>query len=546
MKVLIIDGYVDEPAHFGVPPYLSTYPRYVAGLARIAGYEVGYKTIEQIRHSEVPNADVLVVIGGVTVPGNYMGGIPMTIREAQEIAEKSNSKLKVLIGSMAEYSVSRAGGVIARPSTFERYNVKMWRGYELKMYKLFTGVDWKKKRYELVKRASILGASIVKEHPNFPDLICELELGMGCEREVHCSFCTEPLWGKFVSRPVEDAIEEVESLYNSGVRHFRLGRVSNIFAYMGGKSPQPEALKELYMGIREVAPELKTLHTDNANPGYMYSHIKAVEEMVGIIAKYNTPGDILSMGVESFDPEVIKANNLKINEKHFLEVVQMVNSVGAVRIEGVPKILPGINLLYGLTGERRATYRINEKALMRILESELMIRRVNIRKAMVFPQTPLFEVFGGKTPRIDEKLYQHHKYVLRKRFDHPMLKRVFPQGTILRDVIIEKHSGNLSYGRQMGTYPILIGIPKILPLRAHINCVVVDHGQRSLTALPIPIDLNTEPLKLLKWIPGIGKSTLSKIEFERPYKNMEDFTKRTNSELPKWIKEMMLFSQKRL
>ena len=31
LDVVLVDGYVDEPAHFGVPPYISTYPRYTAG-----------------------------------------------------------------------------------------------------------------------------------------------------------------------------------------------------------------------------------------------------------------------------------------------------------------------------------------------------------------------------------------------------------------------------------------------------------------------------------------------------------------------------------
>jgi len=31
MRVLIIDGYVDEPACLGVPPYMSPDPRYIAG-----------------------------------------------------------------------------------------------------------------------------------------------------------------------------------------------------------------------------------------------------------------------------------------------------------------------------------------------------------------------------------------------------------------------------------------------------------------------------------------------------------------------------------
>ncbi len=540
-----MDGYVDEPAHFGVPPYLSTYPRYVAGLAYMAGHEVEYRTIDQIRHSEIPDSDIMVVIGGVTVPGNYMGGIPMTTREAQEIAKVAHSKLKILIGSMAKYIVDRRGGIIAHSNSFDEYDVKMWQGYEMNLYKIFTGMTWKGRRFELIKRASVLGAQIVKEHPNFPDLMCELELGMGCERETHCSFCTEPLWGAFSSRPVKDVIEEVKALYDSGVRHFRLGRISNIFAYMGKETPNPEALRELYMSIREVAPRLKTLHTDNANPGYMYSHMKTVEKMVETIVEYNTSGDVLSMGVESFDPQVIKANNLKINKEHFVEVIRMVNSLGAKRAEGIPKLLPGINLLYGLIGERRTTYKINERVLMEILDSGMMIRRLNIRKVMVFPDTPLFKALGGKLPKIDERFYKHHKYVLRNKFDHFMLKRVFPQGTVLKDVIIEKHSGNISYGRQMGTYPIVVGIPKILPLRTHVDCVVIDHGQRSITGIPIPVDLNSESLKLLKWIPGIGKATLSKIELERPYKSMKDFKERTGAELPKRIEEMVLFKQKR-
>ena len=31
LKVTILDGYIDEPACLGVPPYISPYPRYIAG-----------------------------------------------------------------------------------------------------------------------------------------------------------------------------------------------------------------------------------------------------------------------------------------------------------------------------------------------------------------------------------------------------------------------------------------------------------------------------------------------------------------------------------
>ena len=40
LSVTIVDGYVDEPAHFGVPPYISTYRGYVeiyGGTPKCAG-----------------------------------------------------------------------------------------------------------------------------------------------------------------------------------------------------------------------------------------------------------------------------------------------------------------------------------------------------------------------------------------------------------------------------------------------------------------------------------------------------------------------------
>jgi len=49
MCCVIIDGYVDEPAVLGVPPYVSTYVRYVAGAFFLKGYDVRYYTIDQVR-----------------------------------------------------------------------------------------------------------------------------------------------------------------------------------------------------------------------------------------------------------------------------------------------------------------------------------------------------------------------------------------------------------------------------------------------------------------------------------------------------------------
>ena len=48
-EAFILDGYVDEPACLGVPPYISPYIRTVAGVLVEHGYSVRYLTIDQLR-----------------------------------------------------------------------------------------------------------------------------------------------------------------------------------------------------------------------------------------------------------------------------------------------------------------------------------------------------------------------------------------------------------------------------------------------------------------------------------------------------------------
>jgi len=94
LAVTIVDGYVDEPAHFGVPPYISTYPRYVAGALVDAGVPraaITYHTIDALRAErerwqDVDDADLLVYVGGMTVPGKYVGGTPAEPDEVKKLA----------------------------------------------------------------------------------------------------------------------------------------------------------------------------------------------------------------------------------------------------------------------------------------------------------------------------------------------------------------------------------------------------------------------------------------------------------------------------
>jgi len=106
-----------------------------------------------------------------------------------------------------------------------------------------------------------------------------------------------------------------------------------------------------------------------------------------------------------------------------------------------------------------------------------------------------------------------------------MLKRVVPVGTVLRDVRAEVFDNGLTYGRQMGSYPLIVGIPKEIPLNRFYDVLIVGHGFRSITGVPVPINVNREGLKVLQLIPGIGKKTATRILAKRPFKSREEFFK---------------------
>ena len=51
---VILDGYIDEPACLGVPPYIAPHVRSVAGVLLSRGYRVSYHTIDQLEAGSRP------------------------------------------------------------------------------------------------------------------------------------------------------------------------------------------------------------------------------------------------------------------------------------------------------------------------------------------------------------------------------------------------------------------------------------------------------------------------------------------------------------
>jgi radical SAM superfamily enzyme with C-terminal helix-hairpin-helix motif len=529
---VILDGYVDEPACLGVPPYVSPYIRTVAGAMIARGYTVQYLTIDQLRldplrTAELNRADLLVMIAGVTVPGKYLGGTPATLTEIQQVGHMVRGPKK-LIGGPIGFGYAAEGGQKAIRQVISGFDALLTGEPAIALDNYLGGnepagvLD-----YARTDPWSVSGSTLITQHPDYPYVMCELETARGCSHGATggCSFCTEPFYGQPKYRSIAGIAAEVAALHRHGARHFRVGRQPDILAYGAGTgeypAPRPDLLDTLFSSIRTAAPALKTLHIDNTNPATIARHEDAAREALLAIIRHHTPGDVAAFGMETADPAVIAANNLKAQPDEVFRAIEIVNEVGGNRRENVPELLPGLNFVCGLAGESEKTYGLNEQFLVRVRDAGLSVRRVNIRQVMPFEGTP---AYTNNTLGRYEQRFRVFKEFVRTKIDLPMLQRVFPIGTVLRDVRMEV-AGDLSFGRQPGSYPILVGVPLRLPRNAITDAVVVDWGMRSITALPVPVEINTLPASAIRWLPGVGKKKVAAVMAKRPFTGIKAYRK---------------------
>ncbi len=499
-RLLIVDGYTDEPAGLGVPPYIDVYPREAYGAMKLASKDskVYYFTIDEVRKKfdvyvrKANEADLVLVIAGALVPGRYLGGEPLRDPEELLMLKKFIDKPLALAGPAASMGLGGIGGSRSVKVNVDyriRGRLSYWI-YQAAKEGIDRAEDVMNYDYSFVSRALTLGAEVILQHPNMKlgNLVVEIETFKGCPRRLSggCSFCLDVLKGTIKQRSVKDIVNEIEALYLLGARSFRLGRQSDILVY-GSKEinskewprPDPEALERLMKGIRSVAPSLMTLHIDNVNPGTVVRWPRESEEALKVIVEYHTPGDVAALGIESVDPKVVKLNNLKVHLDEAVEVIRIINKVGRTRgWNGLPHLLPGLNFIAGLPGESRRTWEFNRELLERIEKEGLLVRRVNVRKLSI--------VEGTKVSKMIDKVRVAKGYEGFRKFamewQKRMLTKVVPKGTVLYNVMVEKVVKGISYARAPGSYPLTIEVPSPFPIGKWLRVKVKKHHARSVVA----------------------------------------------------------------
>ncbi len=525
-KLVLVDGYVDEPSAFGVPPYISPHARYAAGAAISQGAEVEYHTIDGLRaNPQALQGDALAVLASCSVPGKYLRGTPITHAETVQLMRDFSGDT-ILFGDNAAFGFPDHGGGHATTKGGQlndhldhlatRDGDAMIRDYfagKIPINRFRTMAEW--------NEHALLGAPIVAQHPDMKPgiLMAEMDTFYGCVHYLSggCNFCSDAKKKPWY-RPASAIIAEAEALYESGVRHFRLGGQTCFWTYEAigvGQTdePQPnvEATVGLLQGVSDVTPERKVLHIDNANPAVIATWPDESAAIAQGLVDYGTDGNIAAFGLESADPAVFKANNLNATPEQTLEATRLLNKVSGQRgPTGLPFLLPGINLLYGLPGETKETYEHNWRFVEQVRKEGLKIRRLQIRQLL-----PI----RGQKATIDPKhyrLFRRQKELIRDTIDRPVLQEVIPSGTVLRNVYLEKVEPSLTLGRQIATYALLVGIPYETQINRFVDVLITDHGQRSITGIPVPFHVPSASLKEINALPGIGKKRAAHIKAANP------------------------------
>ena len=521
---LIIDGYEDEPAAFGVPPYVGFHIRYICGVLEKHNIDYDYCPIDtyRINPPSLENRLGVVILAGAIVPGKYLRGTPISLRETREVIANTPGEIPVLCGGWAIRGWRHQGWSPLRKNLFLAL-----QDTDATLDHFLRRNEWKHQRRTAEQWTdwAQTGAKskAVTENPDLNGpLTYEVEVYQGCVRYKRgCKFCIEPKKGVPIWRSPEDIIREVSIAHDMGVKHVRLGGMTDTYTYMAEgvveleyPKPNPEPIAKLLHGLRDDE-RLEILHTDNGNPSIIAENMEESEEITKTLVQTLSDGAVLSFGLESADPNVHEANWLNCDATQLKSAISLINKYGREKGDRVlPKLLPGLNFIAGLNGETSNTYDINLALLRELKQEGHMIRRVNIR-----------QVEGEGFQEIDETDFQSFKKTVREEFDGPILEEMFPVGTVLSDVWWESHEGRtrlprhlepkarsievhgkagITFGRQIGAYPILVGMNYLAPLESYSEIIVTGHGARSITGIETGLSIDTITEKQLSAIPGIS------------------------------------------
>ena len=108
---LVVDGYEDEPAAFGVPPYVGFHVRYLCGVLEAHGVPYDYLTVdawralgrrgEDAQRAMLDGRAGLALLAGAVVPGKYLRATPISLPETKALLRMLPADVPAVLGGWA-------------------------------------------------------------------------------------------------------------------------------------------------------------------------------------------------------------------------------------------------------------------------------------------------------------------------------------------------------------------------------------------------------------------------------------------------------------
>ena len=156
---------------------------------------------------------------------------------------------------------------------------------------------------------------------------------------------------------------------------------------------------------------------------------------------------------------------------------------------------------------------MNLQFLQSIKDEGLLLRRINIRQVVPLR---LQHVAHSKS-----QLYRF-KQAVNQNINRTMLQQITPFGTVLKKVLLEVQRGNNTFGRQVGSYPLLVCLPYMKSVGCWVDVKIFDYGYRSITGIEFPLNINSASLSALEQLPTVGKKRAVRLIQHRPFTTCED------------------------
>ena len=283
------------------------------------------------------NAEIIVI--------NTCGFIESAKEEAintiLEMAEYKKKKCKYLIvmGCLVERYYEQLVKSLPEVDLFiklDEYN-QMWQ----KIEKLIKEDKVEKSTTKTISKVSEIKQLPLPTYKEFSERVITtgsnyayLKIGEGCSNM--CTYCAIPyIRGKFVSRKIEDIIEEAKMLAQKGIKELII--IAQDTTKYGVDIYEKPKLAELLQKLSEI-PEIKWIR-------FLYSYPEGItDELIQTVKNNHKICKYFDIPIQHISDKVLKRMNRKTNKK------EIENLITKIRKE-IPDVILRTSLIVGFPGE---------------------------------------------------------------------------------------------------------------------------------------------------------------------------------------------------